>query len=210
MKAFSGWRFTARFALQSIPFILRTKIRRHPATGAFLCFFGTGWNDVPEKRSTRKTPARQRVPRKSATGTNKGRSSGGNLPVTEGAAVSGKLPVNRKLSEKENITRQAELARGLVLKSWTAIVQGLIKKAKTGGYQQTKLLLDLCELTNADGSAGNEQRGRQLCDALLEGLGLQHLPCHPDEARDIAVAGENARFLDSAQNDNIIPPIVEV
>lgn len=64
------------------------------------------------------------------------------------------------------------MARKLVLAEWTAIVRGLIKKAKSGGYQQTKLLLDLCEITGTDASQLNDQRKRQLCDALLEEFGL--------------------------------------
>ena len=64
----------------------------------------------------------------------------------------------------------SELARMLVLASWPAIVQGLISKAIAGNYQQTKLLLDLCALTDVETSAFNEDHKQQLCDALLEGL----------------------------------------
>jgi hypothetical protein len=134
--------------------------------GAFSSFYGTGWNDVPKERSTRRAPAKRRPPRKSAVRTNGGQRADGSVPA------GGNLSVSGNPSTEESITKHTALARGLVLKSWTGIVQGLIKKAKTGGYQQTKLLLDLCELTNADGSLLNEQRRQQLCDTLLEGLGL--------------------------------------
>lgn len=64
----------------------------------------------------------------------------------------------------------SELARLLVLASWPAIVQGLITKAVAGGYQQAKLLLDLCALTQVDASNLNDERKQHLCDALLQGL----------------------------------------
>lgn len=64
----------------------------------------------------------------------------------------------------------SELARLLVLASWPAIVQGLIRKAVAGGYQQAKLLLDLCALTQVDASNLNDERKQHLCDALLQGL----------------------------------------
>ncbi|MHB8304145.1 MAG: hypothetical protein ACYDC6_15220 [Acidobacteriaceae bacterium] len=75
-------------------------------------------------------------------------------------------------SSAEHAIEHAELARRLVLASWPAIVQGLINKAMDGGYQQTKLLLELCALTNLDASQLNEQHKQELCDALLDGLGL--------------------------------------
>ncbi len=127
--------------------------------GAFSSFFGTGWNDVPKQRSTRRATAKRSAPRKIVTGANTGIDTGRN-PAG-----------NENLAREEDLAKHAELARALVLKSWTGIVQGLIKKAKTGGYQQTKLLLDLCELTK-DGSELSGQHKEQLCDALLEGLGL--------------------------------------
>lgn len=108
---------------------------------------------MPKQRSTRSVPAK-RAARKSK------------------AAVDTEWDVDGSLSIEENITKYAEQARGLVLAAWPEIVQGLIKKAMSGGYQQTKLLLDLCDLTNVDAPQLNEQRKEQLCDALLEGLGL--------------------------------------
>ncbi len=109
---------------------------------------------MPKQRSTRSAPAKRRSPGKSAAGADNGRD------------------VDGRLSTEENITKYAELARELVLAAWPGIVQGLIKKAKGGNYQQTKLLLDLCDLTNTDASQLNEQRREQLCDVLLEGLRL--------------------------------------
>ncbi|HET9087310.1 MAG TPA: hypothetical protein VFN53_07300 [Acidobacteriaceae bacterium] len=64
----------------------------------------------------------------------------------------------------------SELARFLVLASWPDIVQGLITKAVAGGYQQAKLLLDLCALTQVDASHLNDERKQNLCDALLQEL----------------------------------------
>lgn len=113
---------------------------------------------------------KRRPPRKSAAGANAKR------------AVDGSFAGNEKLSQDEDAVRHTERARELVLAEWTAIVRGLIKKAKSGGYQQTKLLLELCEITGTDASQLNEQRKRQLCDALLEGFGL------PSEQADDEVA----------------------
>lgn len=64
------------------------------------------------------------------------------------------------------------LARNLVLRSWAGIIQGLIDKALAGGYQQTKLLLELCELSKVDANHVTEKDKQQLCDALLSGLGI--------------------------------------
>lgn len=74
------------------------------------------------------------------------------------------------LVREEDVTQHTEMARALVLAAWPGIVRGLIKKAKSGGYQHAKLLLELGELTG--NLQVNDQRQRQLCDALLEGLGL--------------------------------------
>jgi hypothetical protein len=116
--------------------------------------FGTGWNDVPKQRSTRSAPAKRKPSRKRTASVSSGQDVDGNLSI------------------EENITKYAEQARRLVLAEWHGIVQGLIKKAKSGGYQQTKLLLDLCDLSNMDASQLNEQRREQLCDVLLKGLKL--------------------------------------
>ena len=66
----------------------------------------------------------------------------------------------------------AQTAKQLVLDAWPDIIQGLIKKAIGGGYQQTKILLDLCHLATTDESLFNEKEKQDLCDALLHGLGL--------------------------------------
>lgn len=74
---------------------------------------------------------------------------------------------------QENFARHAELARKLVLQAWPEIVSGLIKKAAGGGYQHTKLLLELCEIADKEDSQLDNQRKEQLCDALLGGMGLR-------------------------------------
>lgn len=109
---------------------------------------------MPKQSGTRSTLVKRKAARKSATG------------------IAVRQRQKEILPREENITKYAEYARGLVLAAWSEIVQGLIKKAADGGYQQAKLLLDLCDLTNMDASQLNEQRRQQLCDVLLEGLGL--------------------------------------
>ncbi len=85
--------------------------------------------------------------------------------------------LDKALSPSEMTIKYAEMARNLVLAAWPGIVKGLIKKAMGGGYQQTKLLLDLCEVAHMDASELNEQHKEQLCDVLLDGLGLSaHRP----------------------------------
>jgi hypothetical protein len=66
-----------------------------------------------------------------------------------------------------------ELARSKVLAAWPQILQGLIQKAMEGGYQHTKLLLDLCELATKKPHDANQYAGEQLCDALLNNLQLR-------------------------------------
>lgn len=73
-------------------------------------------------------------------------------------------------SSSERERDYASFARALVLGAWPAIVQGLIEKARNGGYQHTKLLLELCGLSGADAFHMNDNKREQLCDALLEGL----------------------------------------
>lgn len=63
-----------------------------------------------------------------------------------------------------------ELARSQVLAAWPQILEGLIKKAMGGGYQHTKLLLDLCELVAKEPKRFDEAPSEQLCDALLNNL----------------------------------------
>jgi hypothetical protein len=60
-----------------------------------------------------------------------------------------------------------------VLAAWPKILQGLIKKATGGGYQHTKLLLDLCELATKEQQQSDESPNEQLCDALLGHLQLR-------------------------------------
>jgi hypothetical protein len=62
--------------------------------------------------------------------------------------------------------------RSLVLKAWPEIVRGLIEKAVGGGYQQAKLLLELCDFPAQASSWSKQEDKQQLCDALLEGLRL--------------------------------------
>ena len=58
-------------------------------------------------------------------------------------------------------------ARSLLLASWQQIVQGLIDQAARGGYQQAKMLLELCGITKVGGST---EQGKSLSDSLLQGL----------------------------------------
>lgn len=74
------------------------------------------------------------------------------------------------LTTEEDISKYAELARQLVLAAWPDIVHGLIEKAASGGYQQAKLLFDVCNLNDPDAGIASEAKRRQLCDVLLEGL----------------------------------------
>jgi hypothetical protein len=60
-----------------------------------------------------------------------------------------------------------------VLAAWPKILQGLIEKAMGGGYQHTKLLLDLCELAAKEPQLSDESPREQLCDALLNNLQLR-------------------------------------
>lgn len=73
------------------------------------------------------------------------------------------LPVKDK-------TYYCGLARLQIIAALPNIVQGLIEKAAGGGYQQAKLLLELCDVTSIDSSHISLQHTQQLCDALLEGL----------------------------------------
>lgn len=66
-----------------------------------------------------------------------------------------------------------ELARAQVLAAWPKILRGLIEKATGGGYQHTKLLLDLCEMAAKQPQRSDESPNEQLCDALLNNLQLR-------------------------------------
>jgi uncharacterized protein YjbI with pentapeptide repeats len=139
-------------------------------SGCLFLLPGTGWDDVPKQCSTRSGAAKCKLPRKGAAARKR-------QDLEENVAVDGNL------SQEEDVTQHTELARALVLAAWPGIISGLIEKAQGGGYQQAKLLLDLCELTGTDGSQLNEQRKQQLCDALLEGLRLQ--AAQVDEAAEM-------------------------
>jgi hypothetical protein len=65
-----------------------------------------------------------------------------------------------------------ELARAEVFAAWPQILQGLIEKARSGAYQHTKLLLDLCELPTEEPGNDHSYPGERLCDALLDNLRL--------------------------------------
>jgi hypothetical protein len=64
-------------------------------------------------------------------------------------------------------------ARSQVLSAWPQILEGLIEKAMGGGYQHTKLLLDLCQLATEEPSRADGRPKEQLCDALLDNLLLR-------------------------------------
>lgn len=79
----------------------------------------------------------------------------------------------RRSSTKTKIaSRQASVALELVMDSWAEIIQGLIKKAIDGGYQQAKLLVELCALLSVDEPAPSAQSNAELCDILLNTLTL--------------------------------------
>jgi hypothetical protein len=66
-----------------------------------------------------------------------------------------------------------KFARTQVLAAWPEILKGLIEKAMDGGYQHTKLLLDLSQLATKEPRQPGEHPREQLCDALLDNLTLQ-------------------------------------
>ena len=105
-----------------------------------------------------------------------------NSSRAEAVEVRGRLGENVFLPREENILNYADMARQLVMAAWPEIVRGLIKKAADGGYQQTRLLLDICNLAEPDVPS---QKGTwHLCDVLLEELNLLPLPANE--------AGKNA------------------
>lgn len=117
---------------------------------------------MPKQRSTRGAPVKRKASRRTAAiGSGGGNPDG--IPLT-----------------KEDISKYTDSARKLVLGAWPEIVRGLIKKAAEGGYQQAKLLLDVCNLIEPDGSPFEEKRKRQLCDALMEGLELSSVKPEPE------------------------------
>lgn len=87
-------------------------------------------------------------------------------------ATSG-LPAKKRRSRAQNPIADEhyiDLARSLLRHSWPEIVKGLIAKSRKGGYQHTKLLLDLCGLTGMSTKEVLEKDQSQLSDALLRGL----------------------------------------
>jgi hypothetical protein len=66
-----------------------------------------------------------------------------------------------------------DLARSQFIAAWPQILEGLIEKAIGGGYQHTKLLLDLCELAAREPNHFDNNPSEQLCDALLKNLKLR-------------------------------------
>lgn len=89
----------------------------------------------------------------------------------ERARVGGQIG-DRKINV-ESPEGYRDLTRTQVLAAWPQILDGLIEKAMGGGYQHTKLLLDLCELATKESHPSGEYRGEQLCDALLNNLRLR-------------------------------------
>ena len=133
--------------------------------GAFYRFwiFNTRWNDVPKMCSTRRGGTRRR-------------SSQEKTAADPGEAHAGLMPA------KKNTRNHAELARALALQAWPKIVRALIEKAASGGHQQAKLLADLFDLTSIETSQLDGMHRQQLCDVLLEGLGL--LPAQSTSATE--------------------------
>lgn len=108
-----------------------------------------------KQRSARGSAGRQKLPDSSiASGGESGRDEDEN-PSTD-----------------RDITTYTQVARKKVGESWPEIVTALVMKARNGRYHETKLLLDLCDLSNIDENEVKYEKQRQLCDALLEGLGL--------------------------------------
>jgi hypothetical protein len=66
-----------------------------------------------------------------------------------------------------------ELIQSEVLAAWPQILEGLIKKAAGGGFQQTKLLLDLFDLATQESLHSSGPENEQLCDTLLNNLRLR-------------------------------------
>lgn len=123
---------------------------------------------MPKKCSTRRASAKRKSSRERLGGARCG--SAGDIHL---------LP-------DVDITTSVELARKLIVSAWPEIVRGLIKKAADGGYQQTRLLMDLCDLTSQDAALASVERKQQLCDVLLEGLGLPSVQVEEKAAGTIA------------------------
>ena len=108
---------------------------------------------MPKQHSTRSVPGSRKIVQKDALNKNH------------------EQVVNATLSIRKQ-THYCELARLQVIAALPHILQGLIEKAINGGYQQAKLLLDLCDLTETNQPQIGQENTQQLCDALLEGLQL--------------------------------------
>lgn len=114
------------------------------------------------------------------------------VPLSENSNRTGAVAINGRQGEngtplrEENILNYADMARELVMVAWPEIVRGLIKKAADGGYQQTRLLLDICNLAESDAPLQNGTW--HLCDVLLEELNLLPLPA--DEGGKNAADGK--------------------
>ena len=109
---------------------------------------------MSKQRSSRRAPIEKKVAGRRAPGGNDG-------PATD-----------VKVSSQEH-SEYCDLAKAQVLAAWPKILQGLIEKAMSGGYQQTKLLLDLCDLATSESLHPNQNGREQLCDVLLNNLQLR-------------------------------------
>lgn len=109
---------------------------------------------MSKERSSRRAPIKKQVTRN-----------------RERVRVGGQNANTQPISETQEGYR--ELARSQVLAAWPQILEGLIKKAMGGGYQHTKLLLDLGELAVKEPQHCDEHPSEQLCDALLNNLQLR-------------------------------------
>ena len=109
---------------------------------------------MAKERSSRRAPITKRVTQRRS-----------------GARISVQNVDPTVISEKRDGYRK--YARSQVLSAWPQILQGLIEKAAAGGYQHTKLLLDLSQLTAEQLPQANERTNEQLCDSLLDNLLLR-------------------------------------
>ena len=92
------------------------------------------------------------------------------------------VPARRTKSDSQSKNADdnyVDIARSLVLKSWPQIVRGLISKSRKGGYQHTKLLMDLCGMLKTPSQAGVTKDQQQLCDVLLKSLQV-YVKCDAD------------------------------
>lgn len=142
----------------------------------FVLFFRDGVNDVAKRCSTPSARG-QRQRRNKAAGNN----NGGTVEDKQQIAVD-----------------HAEVARSLVLAAWAEIVGGLIKKAADGGYQQAKLLLELCGLESPDATELDNRRTEQLCDILLERM----VGSSPARAVALAPMDDGRTVGNQARNDD--------